>query len=105
MDNFKTIYIILDTLEKALDTGLDKNDISADRLGISQQRRDALLGMLQNEGYITGAKFTNFSGGKTNVRVDGIQITIKGLEYLENNTTMQKACRFLKGVKDTIPGL
>lgn len=33
------------------------------------------------------------------------EITLKGLEYLEENTLMKKAASLAKGIKDTIPGL
>jgi len=33
------------------------------------------------------------------------EITLKGLEYLEENTLMKKAANLAKGIKDTIPGL
>ena len=105
MGNFKTIYIILSALEKALDSGFDENDISPERLGISERRRDALLEMMQGEGYITGAIFTEFAGGMRGINIDGIRITLKGLEYLENNGMMQKAYRALKGLKEITPGL
>lgn len=32
-------------------------------------------------------------------------ITLKGLEYLNDNTFMKKAANALKGIKDVIPGL
>ena len=32
-------------------------------------------------------------------------ITLKGLEYLEENATMKKAAALLKGIKETVPGL
>ena len=103
MDNFKTMYLILSALEKAMDTGLDKHDVSAERLGVSESRRNAILKMLADEGYIKGVKFLSYSGGIEQVAIDGIQITIKGLEFLENNTMMKKAYRVLKGIKDILP--
>lgn len=103
MDNFKTMYLILSALEKAMDTGLDKQDISAERLGVSESRRNAILKMLADEGYIKGVKFLSYSGGIEQVAIDGIAITIKGLEFLENNTMMKKAYKLLKGIRDILP--
>ncbi len=34
-----------------------------------------------------------------------LEITPKGIEYLQENSAMQKAKSFLKGLKEVIPGL
>ena len=52
MDKFKTIYLILSALERAMDTGLDERELSAKRLGISESRFLSLLEMLQEDGVI-----------------------------------------------------
>ncbi|MBE6083216.1 MAG: hypothetical protein E7205_11090 [Tissierellaceae bacterium] len=53
MDNFKIIYKILKTLEKAMDYDeFDARLISAETLGVSQNRWEAIMVMLQDEGYI-----------------------------------------------------
>lgn len=46
--------------------------------------------MLQEVGYINGVKIKKFVTGETDVNIDEIQITLKGLEYLANNDTMKK---------------
>lgn len=33
------------------------------------------------------------------------RITLKGMEYLSENTFMKKAANLVKGIKDTIPGM
>lgn len=33
------------------------------------------------------------------------QITLKGLEYLNENSLMQRAMRMSKGIKDCVPGI
>jgi hypothetical protein len=103
MDDFKTIYIILKVLRDAMDTGLDPKDISAEALGISEKRRDSLLIMMQKSGYIDGLKEFH-AIGMQGIRCEDVSITIKGLEYLEENSMMKKAYRTLKGIKDIIPG-
>lgn len=56
MDNFKIIYKILHILEQALDLDeFDRELISAEALGISENRCKVILGMLMDEGYIEGA--------------------------------------------------
>ena len=36
---------------------------------------------------------------------DDIEITLKGLEYLQENSIMQKIYKAAKGVKDITPGM
>ena len=51
MDNFKVIYKILKLLEVAMDCDeFDRNQLTAEYLGISKNRLDAILTMLQEEG-------------------------------------------------------
>lgn len=104
MDNFKTIYLILCVLEKALDGDLDPQDLDAARLGISSQRRNNLLLMMQEAGYIAGLSYIRASGME-DIRLDNVRITLKGLEYMEENSMMKKAYRMLKGIKDITPGI
>ena len=104
MDNFKVIYKILKLLEVAMDyDGFDRNQLTAEYLGISKNRLDAILTMLQEEGYVHGVMYVR---GLHGVKLDpSFGITLKGLEYLEENSTMKKAAALIKGIKDTIPGL
>lgn len=52
MDNFKVIYKILKLLEAAMDYDeFDRSQLIPEYFGISENRLDALLVMLQNEGY------------------------------------------------------
>ena len=103
MDNFKVIYLILRILERSLDGKLDLYDLSPGCLGVSQKRRDHLLLMMQEDGYITGIQVIR-AIGMEDIRLDTIRITLKGLEYLEENSMMKKACRMLKDIKDMTPG-
>lgn len=103
MDDFKAIYRIL----KALDAGLDLDEpspeaYSAERLGITGNRRDNLLWMMQREGYVDGVTRTDYYDGTTSVDASGIRITIKGLEYLHGNSMMAKAARAAKGIAEVI---
>lgn len=107
MDNFKAIYKILRYLEKAMD--FDEPDldfISAEALGISGQRWNAIMEMLAKEGYVAGVSMKRSAADDTAMlSLSNPRITLKGLEYLEENTDMKKAARIAKGIKETIPGL
>lgn len=103
MDDFKAIYRIL----KALDAGLDLDEpspeaYSAERLGITENRRDNLLWMMQREGYVDGVTRAEYYDGTSSVNATGIRITIKGLEYLHGNSMMAKAARAAKGIAEII---
>lgn len=43
--------------------------------------------------------------GGTVVDNQGIRITLKGLEYLSENTIMQRMYKTAKGIKEITPGL
>lgn len=80
----------------------DRTSISADVLGISQNRWEALLIMLQDEGYIEGVSYLR-SSNMRGVKLINIKITLKGLEYLEENSFMKKASNLAKGISGLIP--
>ncbi len=104
MDNFRIIYRILWYLEKAMDYDEpDMDFIAADKLGISQQRWTAIMEMLVKEKYITGIEIKRFADGEVCLSESGIQITLRGLEYLQENSLMQKAANLAKGIAEMIP--
>lgn len=79
MDNFIAIYRILSYLEQAMDYEMpDMSRISSSALGLSSNRWLALLRLLEEAGYI------EIAGHRT-------KITLRGLEYLQQNTLMQRA--------------
>ena len=108
MDNFTIIYKILKALEKAMD--FDEFDITAishEKLGVTYPRWEKIIIMLSKSGYIEGIVYDQCSGDyspKLERPVCPV-ITLKGLEYLSDNTLMKKAANIAKGIKDTIPGL
>ena len=106
MDNFKIIYQILKYLEQHLgEENLDIDKISNDRLGISFLRWESLLRMMQEEGYIKGLMYEQTMSDSSPHVVLPInpKITIRGLEYLEENSFMKKAGNMLKTIKEIIP--
>lgn len=108
MDNFKIIYRILKYLEASLDSSvIDIGPVSAEQLRISYERWEALLMLLQEDGYIKGLRYTQTMSDRRAELLQPVQpmITLKGLEYIAENGMMQKAARMVKGIKETIPGL
>lgn len=103
MDNFKIIYKILKALEQAMDYDeFDVNKISHTRLNITYQRWEKIMIMLAKSGYIEGVMYDQCSGEYSPHIEEPIQpmITIKGLEYLEENSMMKRASDMAKGLID-----
>ena len=58
--------------------------------------------MMADIGYIKGIRVYKDITGETVVDNDDIRITLKGLEYLTENSIMQKIYKATKGIKDII---
>ena len=100
MEQFKQIYRILSILHKAMDLEeWDSKLLSPEALGISLPMWSRLMAMLLKEGYITGREeWGTFDVGNPKVKLMRPEITLKGLEYLEENGLMKKAGEMLKEV-------
>ena len=108
MDNFKIMYCILKYLEESLDEPyVDMTKISHEALGISFLRWETLLKMMQEDGYIKGLTYIQTMSDSQPHVVEPIRpsITIKGLEYLTENSIMKKIAESAKMVKEIIPGI
>ena len=100
MDNFKAIYRILSTLEKAMDLPeFDVEQISAAALGISEERWTRYLEMMLDVGLVKGVSMQRDITGHYRVDAEDIRITLKGLEYLQENSFMKKRIKWRKGLK------
>lgn len=104
MDNFKIIYKILSTLEKSMDLEqCNMECISSEKLKISEERWNKYIEMLLDAGYIKGVRIQKYVTGDTSIDADDIRITLKGLEYLSENSIMQKMYKAAKGITDLVP--
>lgn len=105
MDNFKIIYKILKALEKNMDAeNLDVNMVSNEALNISYPRWEKILIMLTKAGYVEGICYTQTQSDYSPKIIKPITpvITIKGLEYLEENSMMKKAKELVIGIKNIV---
>lgn len=102
-DNFKCIYRILKSLEKAMDyESIDIEEIGYEHLGISKNRWIKYLEMMSDMDLIKGITFKNYIDGTTEVVNSGIRITLKGLEYLTENSIMQRMYKTAIGIKEIV---
>ena len=103
MDNFKAVYKILVALEKAMDLPeFDIMQIGPEQLQVSNERWARYLEMMADVGYIKGVAFRKNILGDTEVEAQNIRITLKGLEYLQENSIMRKLYNAAKGVTEII---
>ncbi|MCO7122034.1 YjcQ family protein [Ihubacter massiliensis] len=104
MNNFKKIYEILQILEKSMDLQeFDKESLSKERLELSEARWCRIMAMLVDEGYIEGVQtWKSMDSEYPRICVVRPEITLKGLQYLEENSLMKKAANMAKGIVDVI---
>lgn len=104
MDNFNIIYKILKQLEKSMDYDeFDMDFVSAEYLKISENRWIRIWEMLSKEGYVDGVNIKYGSWGNVVLSVSNPRITLKGIEYLHENSLMKKAANIAKGIIDVVP--
>ncbi|MFR4538170.1 MAG: YjcQ family protein [Anaerotignaceae bacterium] len=104
MDNFNIIYKILKQLEKAMDYDeFDMYFVSAEHLKISENRWVRIWEMLAKEGYVDGVNIKYGAQGDIVISISTPRITLKGIEYLHENSFMKKAGNLAKGIIEVIP--
>lgn len=100
---FKTIYTLLNRLEKALD--YEEKDFNAEEqighkaLRITETRWRSYIEMLNQAGYISGVITKSFTDGTSYLDISSIRITLQGLQYLAENTMMIRVFNTLKEAK------
>lgn len=95
MNNFKIIYKILKYLEKAMDFAeTEPEPITFTALHISEERWANIMAMLLENGYISGVQIKKYMRSTVVINnLENIKITLKGLEYLSENSMMKKAAK------------
>lgn len=83
----------------------DPTPICHRAIGVSKERWARYIEMMADVGYIKGVEITTFLTGETDVDIGDIRITLKGLEYLQENSMMNKLYRAAKGIKEVTPGI
>lgn len=106
-ENFKIIYEILKKLENSMDISeFDNSILSYKSLEISKPKWCRIIKMLFDSGYITGVNvWESHDCSYPQVELTRPEITLKGLEYLRENSIMQRMYKAAKGIKEITPGL
>jgi len=102
------IYRVLEALDKSLDEDKpDFKDLTPDVLGISRERRDYILEMMQDAGLIKDVSFPKGGNGRAPLMamMDHMNITLRGVMFLAENSTTSKVIKAAKLLKDVIPGI
>lgn len=104
-DYFKIVYIILSELYESLKQGekADIQAISPERLCIYSSYMIDILEELLSNGYIKGIIIKQSKTGRFILNLKDIKITMKGVEYLKDNSMMNKVANALKTIKDIAP--
>ena len=107
-DFFVIAYRILSYLYECMKKGdaYDPDVISPEALGINSRYFKAVVKNLYWKGFIIGITETSAPvWHRDYMEIKSLEITMDGVEYLQNNSTIAKAKQALKDFKDMIPGL
>ncbi|HZJ75505.1 MAG TPA: YjcQ family protein [Clostridia bacterium] len=100
MDNFKIIYRILKAMDKSIDSGDVRLPIHTE-LEITLDRYYALLIAMVDEGLIDGVSYNYYlEQSEPDILLNKPRLTLKGFEYLAENSTINKAKSLVKGMID-----
>ncbi len=106
--NTKSIYRILATLMKYAGREDFSNEmISAEKLKMTYSEWEQLMIMLQKKGYVEGVVYTQTLSDRFPkiVDIDRVAITLDGVEYVGENSTMKKIGEVLKMSGEIFGGL
>lgn len=102
---FYVAFKILSYLRHCYENGdePDPNVLRPATFSISDKQFMQTIQMLLEDGYITGMGITETSSGPILWGLDSVRATSLGLQYLEENSMMQKAYKAAKEVRDWLP--
>lgn len=89
MDNFKVIYHILSSLEEQMDNSkVNTSKLDHEQLGVSLEKWANYIEMMQDAEYIKNCVIKRNIYDELIIDVSKIKITLRGLEYLQENSIM-----------------
>lgn len=104
MKELDLIYKILKILQKGIpNEERDLSLLSHEALGITFPAWSRIMAMLVRDGYVTGVEVWNaMECDYPRVKLIRPEITMQGLLFLDENSTMRKIANATKGVIDVI---
>lgn len=90
MDTLQTAYKILYSLEHKKKADYMGVLIGPEKLGVPEDKWLDVLRALLDDGYIAGVKLQQDILGNQMVDIENARITLKGAEYLRENSVMAK---------------
>lgn len=106
--DMKTSYGIIWKILNELDLALDLKNYKAEeqltfrKFKITENRFCNYLAMLQNAGYVDGVKIIDDITGEQSVDYSEIKITLEGIQFLLENSTMQRIANVAEEIGLTV---
>ena len=99
----KILKYLNDCYENGLEPSIDS--LNANMLGISDRQFYQTMKMLSDDGYVRGVEFMDVTQPENSVlnHPRNWHITSQGIQYLEENSLMQKAYKVAKEARDWLP--
>ena len=106
MSDFRVIYRILRTLSDAIDAEeYDPQRLTPEAVGASERRFNALMVMLLENGYVEGVAARRYASSRDpwpTAAIVAPRITLKGLEYLHENSLMKRCAEMAVGIASAL---
>ncbi|MHA3065640.1 YjcQ family protein [Lacticaseibacillus saniviri] len=104
-DYFMVAFKILTYLKHCYENGENPNPdmLKPTMYNISANQLIQTFEMLLEDGYIANLGITGTTSGKVLSNLNNTRITSSGLQYLAENSMMQKAYRTAKELRDWLP--
>lgn len=99
---------ILAELYYAMKHGVTITDglVGAKALEVEPSYWSAIMQELVDQGFVVGVKpFHDMNGQVIDLNLDNARITLSGVEFLENNSGMRRAIRYLKEMGSVAPAI
>lgn len=93
MDTLQIAYKILYSLEHKEKADYMGQLVSPAALDVPEDKWLDVLQALQDDGCVSGAKFSKDVLGNHYANIQNLRITLKGAEFLSENSTMQKIAK------------
>ena len=106
-DYFVIVYQVLKYLYEQLKNGqpLEVDKLTAQYYRVNDRYWYYILENMLEQGYVKGYRSVLTKDGQVFLGLECTVITPKGIEYLFDNSLMEKVKRTLKGIKDMTPML